>query len=194
MNDARVPFLLGFLALAAGVLWWWSRSPRGAVAVADVLEEIVVTAKKIAAWSPPQAAAAFRAFFDRARSLHSLPTLLLERVAYQESRFRADIIDGRTASPAGAQGIMQIVPRWHPGVDPLNPPAAIDYAGKYLRRLYDRFGSWRLALAAYNWGEGNVSKALREGRSFASWPAETRQYVTQIAADVPTVAAERGLA
>lgn len=204
MNDARTFGLLGLLALAAGA-FAFTRTRRGgevggavlegaALAVRGALDEVVVTAKKVFAWAPPAAAAAFASLFARARALYQLPELLLERVAYQESRFRADIIEGRTISSAGALGLMQIVPRWHPGVDPLNPSAAIDYAGRYLRRLRDRFGSWRLALAAYNWGEGNVANALRDGRRFASWPSETRNYVQQVAADVPAVAAEEAIA
>ena len=76
---------------------------------------------------------------------------------------------------------MQIVPRWHPNVDPLDPTDAIWYAARYLRNLYDRMGhSWKMALAAYNWGPGNVSR-----NEISDWPTETKNYVRQISADVP---------
>lgn len=108
---------------------------------------------------------------------YALPPDLLARMAYQESRFRDDIVSGATVSSAGAVGLMQIVPRWHPGVNPLNVPQAIDYAARYVRQLRTQFGSWQLALAAYNFGPGNVSKG-------APWPAETRNYVTDITRDL----------
>ncbi|MFM7697159.1 MAG: transglycosylase SLT domain-containing protein, partial [Limnohabitans sp.] len=64
--------------------------------------------------------------------------------------------------------------------------AALDY----LQKLHSMFGDWHLALAAYNWGEGNVSRALaRNQRSGAPltytelrMPAETRLYVPKLQA------------
>ena len=64
--------------------------------------------------------------------------------------------------------------------------AALDY----LQRLYGMFGDWHLALAAYNWGEGNVGKAInrnqRAGQPVAytdlRMPAETRMYVPKLQA------------
>jgi membrane-bound lytic murein transglycosylase D len=64
--------------------------------------------------------------------------------------------------------------------------AALDY----LQRLYTKFGDWHLALAAYNWGEGNVSKAiarnqragLSTGYEDISMPMETRMYVPKLQA------------
>lgn len=116
---------------------------------------------------------------NAAEDRHGIPRDLLVRLAYQESRFREDIITGKTVSPAGALGIMQIVPKWHPTAQPLNVPAAIDYAGRYLRQLYNRFGSWTLALAAYNAGQGNVSKYGNQVPPFG----ETQNYVAQIMGD-----------
>lgn len=114
-----------------------------------------------------------------AESKYSIPTGLLHRQLYQESRFRTDIISGQTISAAGAIGIAQIVPKWHPTVDPYDPFASIDYAGKIMRGFYRRFGSWSLALAAYNAGEGNVAK-------YGGIPPfeETQKYVSQITNDV----------
>jgi membrane-bound lytic murein transglycosylase D len=64
--------------------------------------------------------------------------------------------------------------------------AALDY----LQRLYGMFGDWHLALAAYNWGEGNVSRAIaRNQRAGAgtgyldlNMPPETRNYVPKLQA------------
>ena len=130
-------------------------------------------------WSPPPAAAPYLPQLYAAESANRLPRGMLVRVAYQESRFRPDIIDGRIISSAGAVGIMQIVPWWHPEVDPRDPDASIAYAGEYLRQLFNRFGSWEKALAAYNWGPGNVAKYGRD-----AWPQETRDYVRDVMRDV----------
>jgi len=70
--------------------------------------------------------------------------------------------------------------------------ASTDAALTYLQRLYDMFGDWQLALAAYNWGEGSVQKAVARNRAagkptdFESlaplMPAETRNYVPKLQA------------
>ena len=134
-------------------------------------------------WRVPDSAAPYLPLLRAAEDRYGIPRDLLTRVAYQESRFRPDIITGQVVSSAGAVGIMQIVPRWHPGVDPLNVPQAIDYGARFLRENYDRFGSWPLALAAYNWGPGNV-QAWQQGQAVP--PLETANYVAQITADVYT--------
>jgi membrane-bound lytic murein transglycosylase D len=43
--------------------------------------------------------------------------------------------------------------------------ASTDAALDYLQRLYDMFGDWQLALAAYNWGEGAVSRAIARNQA-----------------------------
>lgn len=116
-----------------------------------------------------------------AEARYGLPAGLLDRLLYQESRYRSDIIDGSTRSPAGALGIAQFMPATAAelGVEPLDPYSAIDGAARYLAKLYQQFGAWRLALAAYNAGPGNV-------RKYNGVPPfdETRKYVAQIAGDV----------
>lgn len=138
----------------------------------------------VAIWKRSANAAKFLPALHATEDAYDIPRDLLARVAYQESRFRDDIISGATTSDAGAVGIMQIVPRWHPDVNPRDPYASIHYAGKFLSSLYKQFGSWKLALAAYNWGPGNVAKYLNQP---GKWPQETLDYVTQISRDVPVV-------
>lgn len=140
-------------------------------------------------WSPPKTAAIYIPAISSAERANGLPKNLLARLLYQESRFREDIISGETASSAGALGIAQIVPRWHPEAEPLNPFKAIDYAADFLRRLHRQFGSWPKALGAYNWGPGNVKKAIdAHGEAWLlSAPTETKNYVTQITTDVPVL-------
>lgn len=97
-------------------------------------------------------------------------------------------------SPAGARGLFQLMPatarsmglslmpldeRTHPGK---NARAA----ARLLRKLYDRFDSWPLALAAYNAGEGKVAATLKkkEAKTFVdiaeALPVETRMYVPKV--------------
>src|SRR6185369_1861872 len=64
--------------------------------------------------------------------------------------------------------------------------AALDY----LQRLYGMFGDWQLALAAYNWGEGSVQRAIARNQRAGlptdylslSMPLETRGYVPKLQA------------
>jgi membrane-bound lytic murein transglycosylase D len=71
--------------------------------------------------------------------------------------------------------------------------AALDY----LEQLHRRFGDWHLALAAYNWGQGNVNRAItrnqKEGLPTTymalSMPYETREYVPKLQA-VKNIVAE----
>jgi len=75
--------------------------------------------------------------------------------------------------------------------------AATDAALDYLQKLHNMFGSWELALAAYNWGEGSVSRAIAknikrgEPTDYLSlhMPNETRQYVPRLLAIKNLIAA-----
>lgn len=133
------------------------------------------------AWSIPAAGRRFAELFQRAEYTHAVPRHLIARMAQQESNY-----DPNARSDAGALGIMQIVPRWHPDVNPLDPVAAIDYAGALLRRHFDRFGSWVKALGAYNAGPTRLARAVSTSgvNWLASMPAETQEYIARITADV----------
>ena len=94
-----------------------------------------------------------------------LPPMLLIEVARRESGFRQDVITCQVVSPAGAKGLMQINPKWHPLVDPCNPYLAMAYAAYYLHKLNVHYkGDWVLTLSAYNWGVGNVDRCLARKR------------------------------
>lgn len=66
-----------------------------------------------------------------------------------------------------------------------DPYASSDAAARYLKQLYQTYGDWSLAIAAYNCGSGNVNKAMRRagGGKLDFWaiypflPAETRGYL-----------------
>jgi len=101
-------------------------------------------------------------------------------------------------SPVGARGLYQFMPvtaeRFGLALTPqderLDPHKSAQAAAQYLRILHRQFGSWSLALAAYNAGEGRVGRLLKKtgGSTFddiaAHLPAETRMYVPKIRAVV----------
>ena len=87
---------------------------------------------------------------------NNLSPELVAAVVESESDFRV-----RLVSHKNAQGLMQVIPstgRLMGADDLFNPSENIAAGTKYLRYLFDRFGDQRLALAAYNAGEGNVLK------------------------------------
>ena len=77
--------------------------------------------------------------------------------------------------------------------------ASTDAALTYLQKLYGMFGDWQLALAAYNWGEGSVQRAIAKNQAAglptdfnglsALMPAETRNYVPKLQAVKNIIAA-----
>jgi membrane-bound lytic murein transglycosylase D len=99
-------------------------------------------------------------------------------------------------SPVGAIGLFQFMPATAAslGLDISRPDERTDpdksarAAARYLRQLYGRFGTWPLALAAYNAGEGRLSRTLTARRATdyagvaAGLPAETRMYVPKVCA------------
>lgn len=118
---------------------------------------------------------------EAAEVARSMPTDLLVRVAYQESHFREDIISGQVKSPAGCVGLMQLNPVDFPGAGQ-DWRQDILTAADYLVRLYAEHEDWQLAVAAYNWGPGNLRKFLL-GK--ATMPKETTDYITEVFTDVP---------
>jgi soluble lytic murein transglycosylase-like protein len=87
---------------------------------------------------------------------NNLPPELVAAVVEAESDFRPRLVSNKNA-----QGLMQIVPETSRllGCDnPFNPSENIAAGTKYLRYLMDRFGDQKMALAAYNAGEGNVER------------------------------------
>lgn len=103
---------------------------------------------------------------------HGIPQDLFLRLVQQESGWNP-----RALSHAGAIGLAQLMPftARKLGVNPRDPAQNLEGGARYLRQQYDRFRSWRLALAAYNAGPEAVQK-------YSGVPPykETRGYVRAI--------------
>ena len=102
---------------------------------------------------------------------HGLPRGTVAAVAHTESGW-----DIKAKSKAGAIGISQIMPGYHPTVDPYDPIASLDYSGEYLATLIKRFGL-RGGLTAYNAGPGNYQKYLNGTRPLKK---ESREYADKV--------------
>jgi membrane-bound lytic murein transglycosylase D len=101
-------------------------------------------------------------------------------------------------SPVGAVGLFQFMPataeRFGVKVKPTDerviPEKSARAAARYLTFLHGRFQSWPFALAAYNAGEGRVSRTLKQHNASTfeeisgHLPTETRMYVPKVLATV----------
>jgi soluble lytic murein transglycosylase-like protein len=190
---------LGLLGVAAYIGWQYyvqsqsqgetdsetdptgSATTSGVAGTLQTLWENALTAVGAVDWRAVGEGPTYIPYLNTTEAQYAIPTDLLARIAYQESHFRADIIDGSTVSPAGAVGIMQLLPQYFPGAGE-NAIADIATAGQYLAKLYQEFGDWQLAVAAYNDGPGNVKAYLAGTKTL---PLETQNYVAGVFADVP---------
>lgn len=124
-----------------------------------------------------------------------IPRALIYAIIYTESGFDEDVV-----SPAGAIGLMQIMPEtydWLAGPRMLNesyedgdiykPENNIRFGITYLVYLYTKFGNWDTVLAGYNAGQGRVSEWLSDsrytddGKTLKEIPyPETKKYVEKV--------------
>jgi membrane-bound lytic murein transglycosylase D len=168
--------------------------------------------------APPQAPAAsfiphYELFLARARSTTAparaaalLPPL---RAAFSAEGIPPELVwlaeaestfNPSARSPAGARGLYQLMPETARGLglstflpdDRTDPEKSARAAARLLRAHYEKFGSWPLALAAYNAGAGRVARLLEKTLTktyagiAAALPAETRLYVPKVCALVAT--------
>lgn len=103
---------------------------------------------------------------------HGVPEDLFLRLVQQESGWNHVAV-----STKGATGLAQLMPGTAEllNVDINDPEENLDGGARYLRRMYDRFGDWKLALAAYNAGPA----AVEEHDGIPPYP-ETKNYVASI--------------
>lgn len=124
--------------------------------------------------------------FEETFRRHNMPTDL-KYLAIVEST-----LNPRAVSPVGATGLWQFMKptgkqyglRIDSQVDERRDPhAATDAAARYLSDLYNRYGDWNMAIAAYNCGPGRVNDAVKASGKTDYWeaaafmPKETRNYV-----------------
>ena len=99
--------------------------------------------------------ASVQAALSAASVKYGVPSSLLNAVAQAESGFNPNAV-----SPAGAQGLLQLMPATGASLGVTNPfdPAQNANAGaQYLSQLYAQYGDWNTALIAYNEGPGNLA-------------------------------------
>ena len=117
------------------------------------------------------------------------PPELVKAVIKAESAGKPDAVSSK-----GAQGLMQLMPKTAKelGVDPTDPVANVEGGSRYLQQLINKYKSQDIALAAYNWGPGNIDKAISKLkardkevtweniRKLSNVPLETRMYVSKV--------------
>jgi len=146
----------------------------------------------LATRKPPKRAEEFVPLFRRAFNQMGIPTELIWISEVESS------MNPQAKSPVGALGPFQFMPETAErfGLSLESPDERTDpkksavAAALYLRILYSQFQSWPLAIAAYNAGEGRVSRALTKMKATTFedvsciLPAETRMYVPKVLATV----------
>jgi len=129
-----------------------------------------------------QRLAKYSGFIKDSAKKHNVPVELVCAVILQESGGNP-----KAVSHAGARGLMQLMPgtaKRFGVTNSFDPQQNIEGGTKYLRFLLDRFkGDYKLAVAAYNAGEGNVEKYGNKIPPFA----ETRAYVPKVLAYADTI-------
>ena len=118
---------------------------------------------------------------------HGIPEDGYKALIHAESAW-----DPQAGSPAGAKGLAQFMDPTakEEGVDSSDVNSSLSGGAKYLAKLREQTESWEEAIAAYNWGIGNVQKFKKaNGGEFpvdkivnkGKDPNETRNYVTKLA-------------
>jgi membrane-bound lytic murein transglycosylase D len=161
----------------AGWINYFTNSPAGHAHLARSLER----------------AGRYREMIAKALHDQGVPQDLIY-LAVAESGFQPQVVNGSS----GAGGMWQFMPfRGAYGLERngffderFDPEQSTIAYAKYMKELHNQFGDWYLAMAAYNWGPGNVQRAVARTGYADFWqlyrlnalPAETRSYVPGIIA------------
>jgi soluble lytic murein transglycosylase-like protein len=181
MNPAALIVLIAGIAALAYAL----SSSQGLTEAESIATDVEAT---VTGWANANEGPVWVPVINQTESSLGIPTNLLARMAYQESSFLPDVINGTVPSSAGALGILQLMPQYNTSVQVPVPfstsdtQAQITQAGQDLLSLYNQFNDWGVAVAAYNAGAGTIQAVLAGTQSM---PSETSNYVADILADVP---------
>jgi len=134
----------------------------------------------------------YKAMIQRVLKEEGVPQDLIYQ-AVAESGFRPQAVNPRS----GAGGMWQFMPgdayapprsAWYD--ERFDPEASTRAYARYIKYLYQQLGDWYLAMAAYDWGAGNIQRAVQRTGFADFWelykrnnlPAETKNYVPIILA------------
>jgi soluble lytic murein transglycosylase-like protein len=105
-------------------------------------------------------------------AMYGVPVALVLAVIQKESNFKNGLV-----SSAGARGLMQLMPKYFSG-DLFNMDNNIRQGVKFLAAMIKKYSTLQIALASYNWGPGNMDRALQDG---GTYPASVRNnYVAPV--------------
>lgn len=141
-----------------------------------------------------QRAGRYKGMIQRVMGEEGVPQDLIY-LAVAESGFQPRAVNGRS----GAGGMWQFMPHGDYGLtrngyvdERFDPEKSTRSYARYMKYLHDQLGDWYLAMAAYDWGAGNVQRAVQKTGYADFWelykrhnlPAETQNYVPEILAAI----------
>ncbi len=136
----------------------------------------------------------YRAMIQRVMAEEGVPQDLIY-LAVAESGFQPQVVN----RGSGAGGMWQFMPHGEYGLERnsyvderFDPEKSTRAYARYMKFLYDQLGDWYLAMAAYDWGAGNVQRAVEKTGYADYWelykrnnlPGETKNYVPEILAAI----------
>ena len=140
----------------------------------------------------------YKAMIERVMAEEGVPHDLIY-LAVAESGFNPRAIGPQTRSSGRAGGMWQFMPVGNYGLERnsyvderFDPEKSTRAYARYMKFLYDQLGDWYLAMAAYDWGAGNVQRAVQKTGYADFWelyrrnnlPGETKNYVPEILASI----------
>jgi membrane-bound lytic murein transglycosylase D len=141
-----------------------------------------------------QRAGRYKTMIERVMAEEGVPHDLIY-LAVAESSFQPRALNARS----GAGGMWQFMPHGDYGLtrngymdERFDPEKSTRAYARYMKYLYDQLGDWYLAMAAYDWGAGNVQRAVQKTGYADFWelykrnnlPGETKNYVPEILAAI----------
>src|SRR5215472_17261040 len=136
----------------------------------------------------------YKAMIQRVMAEEGVPQDLIY-LAVAESGFQPRAVNRRS----GAGGMWQFMPRGDYGLvrngyvdERFDPEKSTRAYARYVKYLYDQLGDWYLAMGAYDWGAGNIQRAVQKTGYADFWelykrhnlPGETQNYVPEILAAI----------